>query len=137
MAVDGGVTYDYAEFVAPALLAAAAMNGAVFDATGNVFEMLRHTKLYDTVLATPMTPADVALGEMLTAVARGGLYSVAFVVSMWVLGLALILGVLIAVPVGALPAWPPPPQESGSSPGPHRPSCQGTDCLPRAGPRSA
>ena len=35
------------------------MNGAIFDATGNVFEKLRHSKLYDTVLATPMTPADV------------------------------------------------------------------------------
>ena len=42
---DGGVTYDYAEFVAPALMVSAAMNGAIFDATGNVFEKLRHTKI--------------------------------------------------------------------------------------------
>ena len=33
----GGVSYDYALFVAPALLASSAMNGAIFDATGNVF----------------------------------------------------------------------------------------------------
>jgi lipooligosaccharide transport system permease protein len=102
---DDGVTYDYAEFVAPAQLAAAAMNGAIFDATGNVFEKLRHTKLYDTVLATPMTPADVALGEMLTAVARGGLYSVAFVVAMWVLGLVGSPLVVLAIPVCALIAF--------------------------------
>ncbi len=102
---DAGITYDYAEFVAPALLAAAAMNGAVFDATGNVFEKLRHTKLYDTVLATPMTTADVALGEMLTAVARGGLYSVAFVLSMWVLGLVGSPLIVLAIPVCALIAF--------------------------------
>ena len=102
---DGGVTYDYAEFVAPALLAASAMNGAVFDSTGNVFEKLRHTKLYETVLATPMTPADVALGEMLTAVARGGLYSIAFVLAMWVLGLVGSPLVVLAIPVCALIAF--------------------------------
>jgi len=102
---DGGVTYDYAEFVAPALLAAAAMNGAVFDATGNVFEKLRHTKLYDTVLATPMTPADVALGEMLSAVTRGALYSVAFVIAMLVLGLVGSPLVVLAIPVCALVAF--------------------------------
>ena len=102
---DGGITYDYAEFVAPALLAAAAMNGAVFDATGNVFEKLRHTKLYETVLATPMTTADVALGEVLTAVARGGLYSMAFVASMGVLGLVRSPLVLLAIPVCGLIAF--------------------------------
>ena len=102
---DGGITYDYAEFVAPALLAAAAMNGAIFDATGNVFEKLKHTKLYDTVLATPMTSADVALGEIMTAVARGGLYSVAFVVAMVVLGLISSPLILLAIPVCALIAF--------------------------------
>jgi lipooligosaccharide transport system permease protein len=102
---DGGITYDYAEFVAPALLASAAMNGAIFDATGNVFEKLKHTKLYDTVLATPMTAADVALGEIMTAVVRGALYSVAFVVAMVALGLVGSPLILLAIPVCALIAF--------------------------------
>lgn len=102
---DGGVTYDYADFVAPALLASAAMNGAIFDSTGNAFEKLKHTKLYDTVLATPMTAADVALGEILTAVMRGGLYSVAFVAAMTALGLVGSPLILLAIPVCALIAF--------------------------------
>jgi lipooligosaccharide transport system permease protein len=102
---DGGITYDYADFVAPALLASAAMNGAIFDATGGVFEKLTHTKLYDTVLATPMTAADVALGEILTALVRGALYSVAFVAAMAVLGLVESPLILLAIPVCALIAF--------------------------------
>ncbi len=97
-----GVSYDYAKFVAPALLAASAMNGAIFDATGNVFEKLRHTKLYDTVLATPMSAADVAVGEILGAVGRATLYSSAFVVTMWVLGLVGSPWIVLAIPVCAL-----------------------------------
>ena len=68
----------YAEFVAPALMAASAMNGAVYDSTMNVFFKLKHARLYDAVLATPMVPADVALGEIGWAVVRGFVYSVAF-----------------------------------------------------------
>jgi lipooligosaccharide transport system permease protein len=100
--VVGGVAYDYAQFVAPALLAASAMNGAIFDATGNVFEKLRHTKLYDTVLATPMTAADVAVGEILSSVGRAVIYSTAFVVTMWALGLVGSVWIVLAIPVCAL-----------------------------------
>ncbi len=96
--VDGQV-YDYAKFVAPGLLAAAAMNGTIFESTGNVFAKLKHQKLYDTVLATPMNAADVALGEILGAVARGGIYSVAFVVTMWMLGLVGSPMIVLAIPV--------------------------------------
>ncbi len=100
--VVGGVSYDYAQFVAPGLLAASAMNGAIFDATGNVFEKLRHTKLYDTVLATPMTAGDVAVGEILSAVGRAVIYSAAFVVTMWALGLVASPWIVLAIPVCAL-----------------------------------
>ena len=100
--VVGGVTYEYAQFVAPALLATSAMNGAIFDATGNVFAKLRHSKLYDTVRATPMSAADVAVGEILAAVGRAVIYSCAFVLTMWVLGLVGSPWVLLAIPVCAL-----------------------------------
>jgi len=99
--VDGEV-YDYAQFVAPGLLAAAAMNGTIFEATGNVFEKLKHAKLYDTVLATPMNVADVALGEILGAVSRGALYSVVFVLTMWALGLVGSPLIVLAIPVCVL-----------------------------------
>jgi len=79
---------SYASFVAPALLATASMNGAVFDSTFNVFFRLKYNKLYDAALATPMRSGDIALGEISWALLRGGLYGAAFMVVM--LGLRLV-----------------------------------------------
>lgn len=77
---DSGSVVAYAAFVAPALLAASAMNGAVFDSTYNVFFKLKYAKLYDSVLATPMGPRDVAVGEIAWSLIRGAMYSGAFLV---------------------------------------------------------
>jgi lipooligosaccharide transport system permease protein len=82
---DGRVV-AYASFVAPALLASAAMNGAVYDA-GNVFWKMKYAKVYDAVLSTPIGPADVAVGETAWALFRGFLYAVSFMVVAAVLGL--------------------------------------------------
>ena len=101
----GGQAVDYAEFVAPALMAASAMNGAVYDATMNVFFKLKYAKLYDAVLSTPMSPADVALGEIGWAVVRGTLYAVAFLATMAALGMAGSIWSLAAVPLCVLIAF--------------------------------
>jgi lipooligosaccharide transport system permease protein len=77
---------DYADFIAPGLAAAAAMNGAVFETTFNVFVKLRFAKLYDAVITTPLEPEDVAAGELLWAVTRSTIYGVAFVLVMAALG---------------------------------------------------
>ena len=77
---DSGQVVTYPQFVAPALLAASAMNGAVFDSTFNVFFKLRYAKLYDAVLATPMGPRDIAVGEICWSLMRGAMYSTAFLV---------------------------------------------------------
>lgn len=82
----GDETIEYAAFVAPALLAASAMNGAFYDAT-NVFWKLRYGKVYDAMLSTPVGPKDVAVGETIWAVVRAMLYSAAFLVVITVLGL--------------------------------------------------
>ena len=58
----GGHLIPYRDFVAPGLLAVSSMNGAMFDSTFNIFFRLKYAKLYDAVLATPMRPAQVALG---------------------------------------------------------------------------
>src|SRR4051794_14121248 len=50
----GGSTITYGQFVAPALLATSAMNGAIYDSTFNVFFKLRYAKTYDAILATPV-----------------------------------------------------------------------------------
>jgi lipooligosaccharide transport system permease protein len=75
-----GHRVGYADFVAPALLATSAMNGAIVDATFGVFHKLKHMKVYDAVLATPVGATDIAIGEVAWSLARGLLYSLAFLV---------------------------------------------------------
>jgi len=84
--VDGTVL-EYTAFVAPALLASSAMNGAVYDSTFNIFFKLKYAKTYDAILSTPMSPGDVAAGEICWALLRGLIYSTAFLVVMLALGL--------------------------------------------------
>jgi lipooligosaccharide transport system permease protein len=83
----GGHAVSYATFIAPALLASSAMNGAIYDSTTNVFFKLRYAKLYDAMLATSLGPMDVAIGEIGWALIRGGLYSTGFLAVMATLGL--------------------------------------------------
>ena len=84
----GGTLIPYREFVAPGLLAVSSMNGAMYDSTFNIFFRLKYAKLYDSVLATPIRPAEVALGEIGWALIRGSVYAVAFMFVM--LGMDLI-----------------------------------------------
>jgi lipooligosaccharide transport system permease protein len=100
--VGDGRTVSYAEFVAPALLAASAMNGAVFDSTYNIFWRLKYARLYDSVLATPLGPRDVAVGEVTWALLRGGLYSAAFVAVTVAAGYVESWWALLSVPAALL-----------------------------------
>jgi len=82
----GGRLLDYPDFVAPGLLAAAAMNGAMIDATFGLFFKLKYAKTYEAILATPMEIGDVAAGEVTWSLMRGGVYSGLFVAVMAVQG---------------------------------------------------
>jgi lipooligosaccharide transport system permease protein len=76
----------YATYVAPALLAASAMNGAVIESTYNVYFKLKYSKVYEAVLASPMDATDIARGDIITALIRGSAYGAIFVVMMAALG---------------------------------------------------
>src|ERR1700722_12459901 len=98
----GGQLIPYREFVAPGLLAVSSMNGAMYDSTFNIFFRLKYAKLYDAILATPMRPAQVALGEIGWALLRGTIYAVAFILVMLGLGLVRSWWAVLAVPVAVL-----------------------------------
>ena len=102
VATDDGRVVEYAVFVAPALMASAAMNGAVFDSTFNVFFKLKYARLYDSVLSTPLGPRDVAVGEISWALIRGLMYSVAFLVVATVAGVVTSWSALLAIPAASL-----------------------------------
>jgi len=98
---DGRVV-DYTAFVAPGMLAASAMNGALMDSTFNVFFKLKYAKTYDAMVATPVTTADVARGELAFALVRGGFYAIAFCVVMLAMGLFLSPWGVLALPAALL-----------------------------------
>lgn len=98
----GGIPVSYAAFVAPAMMAASAMNGAVIETTFNIFFKLKFQKVYEGILTTPMQPSDIAIGEIGWALLRGLIYSTAFVLVMWVMGMTESWLAVFAVPAATL-----------------------------------
>ncbi|WP_027341167.1 ABC transporter permease [Hamadaea tsunoensis] len=86
--VDGSVL-SYAQFVAPAMLATSAMNGAMAETTFNFFFKFKYIKTYDAMLATPVQPFEIAMGELIWAMIRGSLYTAVF------------LGIMVAMKLAA------------------------------------
>jgi lipooligosaccharide transport system permease protein len=97
----GGQQIPYTLFVAPALLAASAMNGAITESTFNFFFKLNYDKTFASILTTPMSPADISVGELAWALIRGALYTIGFIAVMVVLGLVRSPLILMTLP-GAL-----------------------------------
>ena len=100
-----GHLVSYASYVAPGMLAASAMNGAILDATYGIFFKIKYDKLYDSILATPVRPVDVAIGETMWSLLRSGIYGAGFLgvmaarglLSSWVAVLALPAAILIGL----------------------------------------
>ena len=97
----GGQVIPYALFVAPALLGASAMNGAITESTFNFFFKLNYDKTFASILTTPMSPADISIGELAWALIRGALYTIGFIAVMVVMGLVRSPLILLTLP-GAL-----------------------------------
>ena len=100
-----GQPVGYVMFIAPALLATSAMNGAVYDSTMNVYFKLNHDRLYHGMLATSLGPMDVALGEIGWALLRGLSYAVGFMAIVVPLGLVPSMWGVLAIPAAVLIAF--------------------------------
>lgn len=97
-----GRDIPYAEFVAPGMLAASAMNGSLLDSTFNFFFKLKYNKLFDQMLATPLTTMDIARGELSWSLLRGGIYSAGFLLVMVAMDLVSSWWALLVVPASLL-----------------------------------
>jgi lipooligosaccharide transport system permease protein len=96
----GGI--GYSAYVAPALLATAAMNGAMNETTFNMFAKLKLQRVYDSILATPMTVHDVAVGEVCWALLRGVLVTAGFLAVVGAFGLVQSAWILLVIPGAAV-----------------------------------
>jgi lipooligosaccharide transport system permease protein len=100
-----GNPVSYAAYIAPALLASSAMNGALYDATWNVFFKMHFSKVYQVMLSSSLGPMDVALGEISWALIRGATYSIGFMATVMPLGLVTSAWGLLAIPAATLIAF--------------------------------
>ena len=100
-----GNPITYAQFIAPALLATSAMNGAIYDSTWNVFFKMHFGKIYNGMLSTSMGTLDVALGEISWALLRGLAYAIGFMAVVWPMGLVPSIWGLLAIPAAVLIAF--------------------------------
>ncbi|GAA3276059.1 ABC transporter permease [Paenarthrobacter aurescens] len=101
----GGEEISYAAYIAPALLAVSAMNGAIYDSTWNVFFKMNFAKLYQGMLYTSLGPLDVAIGEIFLALLRGLLYATGFTAVMGVMGLLTSWWAILVIPASVLIAF--------------------------------
>ena len=100
-----GNPVSYAAYIAPALLATSAMNGAIYDSTWNVFFKMHFAKLYQGQLATSLGPLDVAIGEIGYALLRGLTYAIGFMVVVGSMGYIPSVWGLLAIPGAVLIAF--------------------------------
>jgi lipooligosaccharide transport system permease protein len=91
----GGVSY--AAFLAPGLVCVAAMNGASYEVTYNVFVRMNFEKAYDAMLTTPIEAEDVVAGEVMWALTRAAIYGGCFYVIVVLFGLAPLPGSMLAI----------------------------------------
>lgn len=99
----GGVSY--VEFLAPGLICVAAMNGASFEVTYNIYVRMSYENVYEAMLTTPVQPVDVLAGEILWAVTRATIYGGIFYLVVAINGLAPMptsLAALLVVPLTGL-----------------------------------
>jgi lipooligosaccharide transport system permease protein len=96
----GGV--GYAEFLAPGILASAAMNAASFEATFGSFTRMTEQKTYDAILATPIGVRELVAGDVLWAASKSLLSGVAVLVVAALAGLVHSAWALVLPPVALL-----------------------------------
>ena len=96
----GGV--PYLVFLAPGLLAATAMQSASFEATFPIIGGLAWSRVFHAMYATPITPRDVALGNLAWIVARLTLICTIFTLVIVLFGAAESPLVVLAIPAAVL-----------------------------------
>ena len=110
----GGV--PYLDFVAPGLLAAAAMQTAVTESSWPVMAAIKWSRVYYAMIATPLTERDAFVGHQLFVITRILTAAAAYLaviaafgaVSSWlallVVPVAVLLGTAFSMPMAALSA---------------------------------
>jgi lipooligosaccharide transport system permease protein len=96
------VGMSYLQFIATGLVMTSAMFTAAFETTYGTFIRLEFDKVYDGMLAAPLSVADVVVGEALWAATKGAFFSFAVLVIISAFGIVPFLPALGVPLVGFL-----------------------------------
>lgn len=100
---DSGLgTADYVTFIAPGILAAQAMQTAVFESTYPVLAAVKWQRQYHAMLAAPLGIVDVLAGHLVFVLMRVAITSVTFLSVAFLLGAVESPSALLGLPVAAL-----------------------------------
>jgi lipooligosaccharide transport system permease protein len=77
----------YKQFVGAGLMSSAVMWAASFETTWNIFFKMEETRLYDSVLSTPVEVQDLVLAEVAWAATRAVIYGTSFTLIVAIFGL--------------------------------------------------
>ena len=96
----GGVSYLV--FLAPGLLAATAMQSASFEATFPIIAGLEWSRVFHAMYATPISPRDIAFGNLAWIAARLTLITTIFTIVIVLFGAAASPTIVLAIPAAVL-----------------------------------
>jgi len=77
----------YKEFIAPGLIASAAMWSSAFETTYNVYFRMNELRLYDNLLSTPVEVQDVVSGDLAWSASRATVYGCVVLIVVALFGL--------------------------------------------------
>jgi lipooligosaccharide transport system permease protein len=89
---------QYAEFLAPALIAITIMNASFFECTFASFVRMYFQKTFDAIVATPLNVDEVITGEMLWGATRSTISAVIMLAVVALFGLVHSLWILLLIP---------------------------------------
>ncbi len=96
----GGVSY--LAYLAPGLLAATAMQAAAFEGTFPIMSGLVWTKTFHAMYASPISPRDIAIGNLIWMGVRLTLIATVFTIVIILFGVAASPEVVLAIPAAVL-----------------------------------
>jgi len=82
--VDG---MPYINYIAPGLMAASVMNAASFECTFGSFTRMSTQKSYDAIMVTPVSPEEIAAGDILWGATKGVLSAMVILIVLYGAGL--------------------------------------------------
>ena len=96
----GGLTY--LQFLAPGLLVATVMQSAAFEATFPIIGGLNWQRTFHAMYATPLSPRDIALGNLAWTAIRLAMISSVFAIIVFLLGAAYSPAFVLGIPIAIL-----------------------------------